>query len=147
MIGRKFRSGYTDFGSRYNSPQFGTPVIMKDRATGVSYLVSWNTTIQPTIDTFGHISITDVIANQYKEAPHVFESDDGPQFSGIAGTYTLFIRTGHLGIDYTPFPIGEQSRNDQLIFAIKKGTSTLRQLYLKESAASRAAWTPDGFVT
>lgn len=141
---RKRIGGYTDLGS-IQIPPTPQPLILTDRADGTQWLLSFNTSPE-TDDTYGYISVNSDTAITRRESAKIFTIDEGPKF-GAEGEFTLFIRSGRIGIDYTPFDVGIEDRDDAPIYARKRGNNRItRQLYMvnfEQLTNVHLAWTPD----
>lgn len=93
---RKQRGGYTDFGS-IQIPPLSPAIVLTDRADGSLWLLSFNST-------FERLSInSDFSTIKNKEGVRIYEANLGPAMDED-GEFTIFVRSGRVGIDYNPFP-------------------------------------------
>lgn len=121
MITRRLRNGYSDLGP-IQIPPHPQALVLTDRADGTKWLVAFNS------DTPERLSIvSNYVTIRRREGVRTYEADDGPKMDED-GEYTLIIRSGHLGLDYTPFPITETARDDSPPFA--RQTSAQRELIM-----------------
>lgn len=102
---RRLRSGYSDLGP-IQIPPMGEAIVLTDRADGTRWLVSFNSTAPE------RLSISsDYSTIQRREGVRIYAADDGPKMDED-GQFTLIIRRGQIGFDYTPFPRKVTARDD-----------------------------------
>lgn len=102
---RRLRSGYSDLGP-IQIPSMPQGIVLTDRANGSFWLVSFNSTVPE------RLSISSVYSTiQHREGVRIYAADDGPKMDED-GEYTLIVRSGRLGFDYTPFPRKVTARDD-----------------------------------
>lgn len=127
MRERRRIHGYTDFG-RIQIPTRPSAIILTDRADGTQWLVSFNTTAPE------RLSINDAFSTiQRREGARVYEANDGPKLDED-GQFTLIIRGGHIGVEFTEFPRPVTARDDQPPYA--RTTSAFRQLLIDTTDAN-----------
>lgn len=103
-------SGYSDFGP-IQIPPYPQIVILTDRADGSLWTISFNNTTS----TPERLSISNVFASiQRNEGARVYKVNDEPY---ITGDYRLIIRSGRIGLEYLPLPIGVEDNDDPPIYA------------------------------
>lgn len=94
---RAQRGGYTDLG-RIQIPPLSPAIVLTDRTDGSLWLLSFNNsgTDQLSIN-------SDFSAIQRKEGVRIYEASTGPAMDED-GEFTIFVRSGRIGIDFNPFP-------------------------------------------
>lgn len=121
MISRRLRSGYTDLGP-IQIPVRPQAIVLTDRDDGTKWLVSFNTSAPE------RLSISSVyVSIQRREGVRIYEANDGPKMDED-GEFTLIIRGGRIGLDYTPFPFWQAARDDSPPYSRK--TSDWRLMFL-----------------
>jgi hypothetical protein len=109
---RRRIGGYTDFGSIQIPPR-AQPIILTDREDGTLWLVSFNT------DDPERLSISDTFSTiQRKDGARVYAADDGPKMDED-GQFTLIVRGGNIGLEFTEFPRAITARDDSPPYARK----------------------------
>lgn len=126
---RRRTNGFSDLGSIQIPPR-PQAIVLTDRADGSRWLVSFNTTSPE------RLSISsDYSTIQKREGFRIYEANDGPKMDED-GEYTLIVRSGHIGFDYTPFVRGEIARDDSPPFA--RQASAQRELIMSNIEPARA---------
>lgn len=91
------RGGYTDLGP-IQIPPMPTAIVLTDRANGSLWLLSFN-------PTSNHLSINNDFATiRNREGVVIYDGTAGvgPAFDE-SGEFRIFIRNGHIGLEYIPF--------------------------------------------
>lgn len=112
---RRLKTGYSDLGPIQIPPR-PQAIVLTDRANGSKWLVTFNTSNPE------RLSISSVYSTiQRREGLRIYEADDGPKMDED-GEFTLIIRNGRIGFDFTAFSRKETARDDSPPYARQSAT-------------------------
>lgn len=109
---KRLPSGFSDLGPIEIAP-VAQGIVLTDRADGTLYMISWHSGVV-------RLSIvTDFGTIGRREGLRFYDAFDGPVMSEN-GQFRLMIRAGRIGLEYIPFAVGVQDRDDQPPYARTK---------------------------
>lgn len=100
-----------------NRPSF---VILTDRADGSAWMLTYNND-----SGIERLSITQPPLNYRNEGARIYDANNGPVLDED-GEYSVIVRGGRVGIEYTPFPVSIVGRDDAPTYARKAGNNSRR---------------------
>lgn len=118
---RRLFTGYSDLGPIQIPPR-PQAIVLTDRANGTLWMISFNNGPPE------RLSINSVYSTiQIKEGVRLYDANDGPKMDED-GEYTLIIRNGRIGFEYTVFSRETIARDDSPPYA--RQTSDQRELIM-----------------
>lgn len=121
---RRQVNGYSNLGPIQIPPR-PQAIVLTDRADGTKWLVSFNSNPPERLSI---VSNYDTIRR--REGVRLYEANDGPKMDED-GEFTLIIRGGRIGLDYTPFPRSQTARDDSPPYS--RQSSSQRELIMSNT--------------
>lgn len=121
---RMQRNGYSDLGRQKISlvPQI---TVLTDRADGSLWVVTFETSPKERI---GITDLATYAVTNIIEGAKLYTAFRGPALdtTQVGGSFTLFVRSGRIGIDFRTFPVGEIDIDTPPAYARQKTSNDYR---------------------
>lgn len=127
---RRKKNGYSDFGP-IQIPPYPQIVVLIDRADSSQWVVSFETN---PIERISIVDLATFAAVQKREGARIYKGNHGPGIQQVDkldfGWFTLFVRSGRLGVDFENAPqMGIQTESAP-IYALQLDRSQQRLVNL-----------------